>query len=127
MYVGPDRTPYQVEGVASGKRSRLKLAGVDSRQAGEALRGAQVSVPLREAVPLPDGCYYGCQVIGAEVVTTAGERLGAVSEILQTGSNDVYVAPTPDGELLIPAIPDVVRRFDVEAKVLHVELLPGLR
>ena len=127
VYVGAERRPYRVEGLRVAKRSRLKLVGVDTRAAAEGLRGQLIGVPLSEAVPLPEGRYYECQVIGSTVVTTSGETLGTVREILATGSNDVYVVQMAGGDLLVPAIHDVVLDFDAAARVLSVELPDGLR
>jgi 16S rRNA processing protein RimM len=61
-----------------------------------------------------------------EVVTVGGERLGRVADILRTGANDVYIIRGLRGELLIPAIEDVVKVIDVDAGRLVVELMPGL-
>jgi 16S rRNA processing protein RimM len=60
------------------------------------------------------------------VVTTAGEHLGRVAQILQTGSNDVYVVRDDRREVLIPAIHDVVREIDLTAGVITVEAIEGL-
>ena len=127
VLVGPDRIAYQIQSSVFGQRGRLKLAGVNSRQAAEELRDQVILIPFAEAAPLPVGRYYPPQIVGVEVVTTDGERLGAIVEIVETGSNDVYVVQTPGGELLLPAIADVVKSFDVDAQRMVVELIPGLR
>jgi len=62
-----------------------------------------------------------------QVWTIEGELLGRVAEILVTGSNDVLVVQGESGEVLIPAIEDVLREVDVARKRMTVELLPGLR
>jgi 16S rRNA processing protein RimM len=56
-----------------------------------------------------------------------GEVLGEVREILETGANDVYVVQTERGELLLPAIKDVVQQIDLDAKTMVVRLLDGMR
>jgi 16S rRNA processing protein RimM len=104
----------------------LKLRGVDDANAAEALRGEILRIPLGEAVSLPDDQFFWYQVIGLEVVTVGGERLGRVADILRTGANDVYIIRGLRGELLIPAIEDVVKVIDVDAGRLVVELMPGL-
>jgi 16S rRNA processing protein RimM len=53
-------------------------------------------------------------------------ELGTIREIIQTGSNDVYVVRDDNHELLIPAIQDVVREIDVAAGVMKIELIDGL-
>lgn len=127
LYIGPEPTPYQVEGIRFHRGAALiKLAGCDDRNAAEELRGQWVQIPIEAAVPLEEGEYYHFQVVGVEVVTTEGEPLGRVAEVIETGANDVYVVHGPRGEVLIPAIEDVVRELDLEARRMIVEILPGL-
>ena len=80
-----------------------------------------------KAFPLPAGQYYRFQIIGLQVWTTLGDYLGKVEDVLPTGSNDVYVVQSEAGELLVPAIDDVVKKIDVEGNRMVVELLPGMR
>ena len=104
----------------------LKLAGCDDRNAAEALRGQLVQIPLEKGMPLDEGEYYVHQIEGLEVWTDEGESLGHVVEVLFTGSNEVYVVHGPRGEVLIPAIADVVLRVDLEEGRLIVHLMDGL-
>jgi 16S rRNA processing protein RimM len=103
----------------------LKLSGCDDRNAAEELRGMLVQIPIEEAVPLEEGEYYHFQLIGVRVETEDGEWLGQVVEVLATGANDVYVVRGPQGEVLLPAIEDVVRELDLASKRMVVHLLPG--
>jgi 16S rRNA processing protein RimM len=105
----------------------LKLCGCDDRDAAEALRGMLVQIPTEEAVPLEEGEYYHFQLIGVKVETESGERLGQVVEVLETAAHDVYVVRGPAGEVLLPAVEDVVRALDLESRRMVVHLLPGLR
>jgi 16S rRNA processing protein RimM len=86
----------------------LKLRDVGSIEEAEALRGAQAVVPAELAEPLPKGHFYLHQVIGLRVVTAAGEELGTVTDVLRSPANDVYVV----GDLLIPAVKEMVERID---------------
>jgi 16S rRNA processing protein RimM len=79
------------------------------------------------ASELPEGEYYFHELLGLSVQTEAGEYLGKVTEIMQTGANDVYVVTDQAGrELLLPAIPDVILYVDLAARIMKVHLLPGL-
>ena len=127
VYVGPSRTPTKIEAFHPGVKPRLKLRGVHTREEARDLRGAEIAVPLAEAVPLPDGSYYGVELVGVRVVALDGEPVGTLREVIATGSNDVYVVRGPAGELLVPAIPDVVQDFDPERRVLTIDLIEGLR
>lgn len=94
----------------------VRLKGVDSREASDALRGTEVVITLDEAAPLPEGQYYEHQIIGLRVVTPDGEELGVISEILPGASNDVYVA----GKWMIPATHDAVIRLAPEEGIVVV-------
>ncbi len=105
----------------------MKFAGYDTPEAAAKLRGQVVQILAEEAAPLPQGQYYHHQIVGLEVFTTEGERLGAVEEILETGANDVYLVRRDDGrEILLPAIQDVIQEIDLEHKRMVVRLMPGL-
>ena len=127
VYVGPNRDPIEVEAFHPGIKPRLKLRGVRTREEARDMRGAEISLPLAEAAPLPEGSYYGVELIGVRVVANTGEAIGTVREVMVTGSNDVYLVRGAAGEVLVPAIPDVVQDFDPERRVLTIELIEGLR
>ena len=108
----------------------VHLEGVDNREAAAELVGSLLTVPLSERVKLPPDTYYLDQIIGLAVYTRAGESLGHVAEILQTGSNDVYVVrPAEKGQedILLPALKTVVRKVDLQAGRMEVDLPRGLR
>ncbi len=89
--------------------------------------GKTVFVRAEDRPPLPEGEYYHHQIIGLDVFDEAGASLGVVSEILETGANDVYVVKNPAGrEILLPALEQVVLEIDLERKMMKVHLLPGL-
>jgi 16S rRNA processing protein RimM len=109
----------------------LKFEGIDDRDAAETLREVELVAPFEELPKLPEGEYYWHQLRGLRVVTTEGEEVGVIADILRTGSNDVYVTEKlvrgrrREGPL-IPAIPDVVERVDPEEGVMVIRPLPGL-
>jgi 16S rRNA processing protein RimM len=122
-----DGERYEVQQSRPLKRGiAVKLAGIDSREAAEALRGKLLEIPEATLEALGEGEYYRFQLIGLEVVDGDGRALGRLEEVLATGSNDVYVVRGPAGELLLPATDDVVRKVDVAAGRMVVELIEGL-
>ena len=125
--VGAEHRRYRVQSAHRQKGSVvLKLEGVDDPdQAGE-LRGEYLYVPLGEAMPLGKDEYYHYQILGLRVYTDDGRHLGPITEILETGSNDVYVVRADGREILIPALADVVQEIDLEHRRLIVALPPGL-
>lgn len=104
----------------------LKLSGYPTRTEAELLRGELLQVPESEAVPLEEGEYFLYQVIGIGVYTEKGTYLGRLTEILETGANNVFVVDGDSVQYLLPDIPDVVRDVDIENGRLVINPLPGL-
>jgi 16S rRNA processing protein RimM len=128
VYLGPQRQPFAVQRARlQGRFVLLKLEGLEARDDADHWRNAIVQVPGAERVRLPRGHYFWEEVIGLEVRDEEGTRLGRVRDILQTGANDVYVVDTEPGELLVPAIKDVVMRIDPAKGEMTIHLLEGMR
>lgn len=105
---------------ANGKLD-VKLAGVDDRTAAEALKGWFVGVP-REALPEPgDGEYYWADLLGADVVNLAGEPLGRVSELIETGANAVLVVLDGERRTLVPFVAPILDAVDLSARQIRVD------
>jgi 16S rRNA processing protein RimM len=76
-------------------------------------------VPIEQARKLPRGSYYLYQIEGLDVYTTGGELVGKIEEVLSMAANDVYVVrgpgvDDPTGELLVPAVKEIVKKIDVD-------------
>ena len=107
-------------------RLLLHLSGVEDRNAAEKLRGLRLYVDESEVEPLPEGSWYWFQLLGL-TVKEKGRVLGEIVEILPYTANDVYVVRRQNKkDLLIPALKDVVKQVDLDAKVMEVELPAGL-
>jgi 16S rRNA processing protein RimM len=107
----------------------IKLSNVDSVEDGQRLVGQAIEIHRSQLHPLPQGQYYHFQLIGLEVETTRGEPLGNITEIITTESkdiNDIYVVNGNRGEILIPAIEDVVKSIDLEQGRIIIEPIKGL-
>jgi 16S rRNA processing protein RimM len=104
----------------------LKLDTIDSRNAAELIRGACLEVPVTELKPLPKGEYYRFQLLGLEVQSTEGRLLGTISNIIPTGSNDVYEISSDTGVFLIPATDEVIKSIDIDKGRMIIEILKGL-
>jgi 16S rRNA processing protein RimM len=128
VHLGPARQQFRVQRArVQGRTVLLQLEGITTRDAAERWRNALVEVPRAERVRLPKDTYYWQDILGLQVVTDQGEALGTIREILRTGANDVYVVDTVRGELLLPAIKDVVLHIDLERREMRVHLLEGMR
>jgi 16S rRNA processing protein RimM len=119
---------YPVAGVRLHQNyALLKLAGIDNRDQADRLRQLQVMVALEDAVPLEDGEHYLYQIIGLRVETETGDVLGPLTEVLETGANDVYIVDSPQyGEVLIPATDETILDTDIQAGRMVVKLPDGL-
>lgn len=101
----------------------LKFRGMDNRNDIEHLRGRLIKVERKDLVQLPDGHYYIFDIIGLEVYTEEEEYLGKVTDVLETGSNDVYIVEQKDKQpLLIPALKSVVLQIDIPSGKMIVKL-----
>lgn len=105
----------------------IKIHGIESKEEAQTYRGSLLMVEEKDVYPLPQGVYYHFQLVGLAVHDSQRGYLGAVTEILETGANDVYLVNSPQyGEILIPAIRDVIENIDLDRGEMRVTLLPGL-
>lgn len=103
-----------------------RLEGIDTVEAAAALRGRMLFVARRD-LRLPEGYHLVQDLIGLTVVDAdTGETYGRLTDVSQTGANAVYHMQTPRGEVLIPAIPQVVIAIDTAADILRLRPMKGL-
>ncbi|MCP3985958.1 MAG: 16S rRNA processing protein RimM [bacterium] len=120
---------HEIEGGAAGRSSevRLKLAGVADREAAAALAGRLVTVPAGSLPELPEDEFYGYQLVGCDVVTEAGDVLGRVQHVWETGAHDVLVVRDERGRRqLIPTAREFLTHIDLTGSRLTVATRPGL-
>ena len=105
----------------------MKFKEIETVEEAVKFRDKFISVTSDELYPLPDGSYYQFQLIGMKVDDLEKGYLGQLIDILETGANDVYVVKSDVyGEILIPAIKQVIHEVDLTNKRMMVRLLPGL-
>lgn len=105
----------------------LILEGINDRNAADLLRGQLVMIPYNELAPLDEDEYYIFQLIGLPVYTAAGEHLGEVINIIETGANDVFVVSGGQrGDLLIPDTEEVIQDIDIAGGRVTITPIPGL-
>jgi 16S rRNA processing protein RimM len=116
-----------VEGVRPARNGVIfKLKGIETRRDAKGLQGLFLTVYPHEALPLPEGRYYIHDIIGLHVVTDDGMSLGRIRDVLVLASNDVYVVQGEGGEVLIPAIRDVVKTIDIRGGTMIIHVLEGM-
>ena len=124
---GQTRTVVSCHPLPDG-HALLRLEGLDDPYAARRLSGEWLIAPTDSDSQLAEGEYYHYQLVGLTVITDEGENLGTIQEVLETGSNDVYVVVSDAGEeVLLPAIEQVVREIDLASGKMLVHLLDGLR
>lgn len=128
VFLGDDAKSFVVESARAlnAHIARLKLAGIDTPEAAATLRHQLVYVAREDAVPLPPNRVYLYQTIGLRVKTTDGVVLGQVTDVLDTRANDVYIVHDGTREILLPAIPQVIKEINLERGEMIVELMEGL-
>ena len=111
-----DGSPHAVEWSREGHPGLVvKLHGIENRTVADLFRGRYLEVPEEEMRTLEDGRFYHRQVVGLEVHTASGERVGVIEEVLERPANDVWVSREGHIEHLIPATNDAIVKVDLEA------------
>ena len=104
----------------------LKFKDIDTIEQAEELRNVYLQAK-RSDIKLEKGAYFIVDLIGLEVYTEEGTLLGILKEVLQPGANDVYVVENEaKRQILLPVIPDVIKKVDIDGKKVVVKLLEGL-
>jgi 16S rRNA processing protein RimM len=112
---------YGVEATGrSGGQLKVKLAGVADRDAAMALRGAPVGVPRSELPARGPREFFRADLIGCEVLNAKGERLGAVAHFVEIPAHAIMVV-RGEREYWVPAVPEFLRRVDLDARRVFVD------
>lgn len=93
----------------------LKIEGIESLDDAMRYKTKYLQVKREEAVKLPEGRYFVVDIVGCKVIDENGIELGNVSEVIFTGSNDVYWVKGKK-DLLIPVLDHIIKNIDVEKK-----------
>jgi 16S rRNA processing protein RimM len=129
LYISPNYVRASIETVRpfKGDMYLLKLKGIDDANSAETLRKCDLCVPVDQLATLPTDSYYQHDIYGLRVFTLVGRDLGTITDIIETGSNDVYVVTdAEDHQFLIPAIKQVIKQVDLIRRVMYIEPMRGL-
>ena len=122
-----NRKPVTIDSTEWHKgQAIIKVNTINSMEDVHRLKGQPIEIHHSQLKSLPEGQYYHFQLIGLEVWTTQGELLGNITEILTAASNDTYIVQGTRGEILIPAIEDIVKSIDLNEGRLIIEPVEGL-
>lgn len=128
LIAGEARDRCLTVGSARPHRSRLLVAfeEVTDRDDAESLRGEYLFVPAASSPRPPEESFWPHELVGCEVRTEEGRKLGNLSEVIPGRENDIWVARRGEAEVLIPALKDVVTSVDLEARRIVVRDIAGL-
>lgn len=120
--------PYEVNAARMHQNYiLLTLETISSRDKADRLRDLFVMVKYEDAVPLEEGEFYLYQVIGLRVETKDGYLLGTITDVIETGANDVYVINSPEyGEVLFPITEETLIKHNIEQGIVRVIIPDGL-
>ena len=123
VYAGDLHKPLRIERTRwKDKLMIVSFQGITDRDAVLAYRNQLLYIRTEEIPELPDGDYYYHQLIGLKVVDEAGQSVGILTEILETGANDVFVVKPETGpEVLLPAIEAVILTVNLEKQEITVK------
>jgi len=103
----------------------LSFEEIPDMSSAEKFRNIYICIEEEQLVQLPKDHYFIFQMIGLEVYEK-GIFLGKIENVIQTGSNDVYIVKDNKKEILIPALKSIVEKIDLDAKKMVVSLPEGL-
>ncbi len=105
----------------------LGFAEIPRIEEAESFKGAELYVSREDAIPLEEGEFYFADVMDSEVFDDEGNRLGTLTDIIETGANLVFEVTLTEGKrVLIPVIKDVVKNVDPENKRVEIHIMKGL-
>ena len=105
----------------------LKFDGIDNINDIEKYKGCALWIPREEGQELGEDEYYIADLLGMKVVLEDGSSFGTLTDVMETGANDVYVVENGEGEeILLPAIRECILDVDVEKNVMTIHLMKGL-
>lgn len=125
LYV--DGKPFEVISAKVHKGCAIiAFAGIDNIDAANLLRNKIVFID-RDDVKLPAGSYFLQDLMGISAINdVTDEVIGTVSEIMNMPSSDVYVIKGESGEILVPAVPEFIKKVDTEAGYIRIRLIEGM-
>jgi 16S rRNA processing protein RimM len=128
LYLGSTHTRLTISSQRSHNEGMLLgFEGITTPEKAGMLRNQILSISAADAHELQHGEYFFHELVGLNVLDESDKPLGTLTEIIETGANDVYVVTNGQGgELLLPAITDVILKVDLKARTMKVKVLPGL-
>lgn len=125
---GNEEKRLNISGIKYQKNNLIvKFREIGSIEEAQSYKNAVLYVPKSELGELPENVYYIADLIGCEVLSETGEKIGVLWDIFSTGSNDVYDIKRENAKnLLVPIIDGVVKSVDTDNKKIVIKIPEGL-
>lgn len=124
---GGTRRELKIEGFRFHKNQMvLKFLGLDSVEAAEVLRNAEICVAESEAVELEEDEFFDWELEGCTVETVGGETVGTVRGLMRTGGTEILVVEGNNREFLIPFAESICTGVDTAARIIKIDPPEGL-
>lgn len=107
-------------------RLLVKFEEVADRNDAERLRGAMLTVPSAERLPLPEGRYYPSDLVGLDVVAADGTTLGRFARVVESPAHDLWAVAVGAREVLVPAVEAFIVSVDLPARRITLDPPEGL-
>lgn len=106
----------------------VKFKQFDNINDVEKFRGCELTIDRKDAIKLEEGEYYCADLIGLRIIDEDGNELGTLSDVIQTGANDVYEMDRKDGgeKVYIPVIRDCILEIKPEEGYIKIHVMDGL-
>ncbi len=106
----------------------VKISGIDTVEKAEELRNKYIYISEDALETLEEDSYYVKDLIGLEVIDiSSNEVFGTLDYVFNTGANDVYeITTTNNTKVYLPAIKQVIKKVDIKARKIYVEIMEGL-
>lgn len=120
---------FEIEDIKYHKNQvLLELKGIDTIEEAEKYRNCYIKIARKDAKKLPKDTYFIADLLGLDVYTDEDKKIGILSDIYPTGSNDVYVVKEEETgkQILLPGIAEVIKQVDIENKKIIVHIINGL-
>lgn len=128
LYNGKEEKTVDITGVKFFKQFVIvKLKQCNSMNEAELLRKQELYITKEQSGTCGEDENFVADLIGLRVVTDEGEILGRLTDVMETGANDVYVVEMENGkEVLLPAIKQCILQVDLEKQEMLVHIMDGL-
>lgn len=126
-YIGDLDTPFEIiKARTDGQIAYIKLKDYDNINDVLVFKNKFIYVSEADLYDLDQDEFYIKDLIGLEVVNSQGEKIGHIKDVLTHAANDIYLLECQDGEKLVPAVKEFIKKVDLESGQVVIDLIEGM-